>query len=81
MDVDGGRGALREMTGTGSPTVVMEGGDGDTSDSYFFAEDDVAQVTRTCVYDRANLGQADPAPGPRGSRSSSATSKRCSSSR
>jgi pimeloyl-ACP methyl ester carboxylesterase len=23
-------------------------------------------LTRTCVYDRANLGQSDPAPGPRG---------------
>jgi pimeloyl-ACP methyl ester carboxylesterase len=44
----------------------MEGGDGDTSDSYHFAEGDVAKVTRTCVYDRANLGQSDPAPGPRG---------------
>jgi pimeloyl-ACP methyl ester carboxylesterase len=66
VDVDGGRGLYVRCTGTGSPTVVMEGGDGDTSDSYFFAEDDVAQVTRTCVYDRANLGQSDPAPGPRG---------------
>lgn len=44
----------------------MEGGDGDTSDSYAFAEPAVAKVTRACVYDRANLGQSDPAPGPRG---------------
>jgi hypothetical protein len=27
---------------------------------------EVAAVTRTCVYDRANLGRSDPAPGPRG---------------
>jgi pimeloyl-ACP methyl ester carboxylesterase len=66
VNIDGGRGLYVRCTGTGSPTVVMEGGDGDTSDSYFFAEDEVAQVTRTCVYDRANLGQSDPAPGPRG---------------
>lgn len=66
VKIEGGRGLYVRCTGTGSPTVMMEGGDGDTSDSYFFAEDDVAQVTRTCVYDRANLGQSDPAPGPRG---------------
>ena len=61
-----GRGLYVRCTGTGSPTVVMEGGDEDTSDSYAFAEPAVAKVTRTCVYDRANLGRSDPAPGPRG---------------
>jgi alpha/beta hydrolase fold len=66
VEIDGGRGLYVRCTGTGSPTVVMEGGDGDTSDSYRFAEADVAEVTRTCVYDRANLGRSDPAPGPRG---------------
>jgi pimeloyl-ACP methyl ester carboxylesterase len=71
-DLDGvtkigrGRGLYVRCTGTGSPTVVMEGGDEDTSDSYAFAEAAVAKVTRTCVYDRANLGRSDPAPGPRG---------------
>ena len=44
----------------------MEGGDEDTSDSYAFAESRLAAVTRTCVYDRANLGRSDAAPGPRG---------------
>ena len=63
-----GRGLYVRCTGTGSPTVVMEGGDEDTSDSYAFAEPAVARVTRTCVYDRANLGLSDPAPGPRGLR-------------
>ena len=38
----------------------------DTSDSYAFAEPTVSKLTRTCVYDRANLGQSDPAPAPRG---------------
>jgi hypothetical protein len=66
VNIDGGRGLYVRCTGEGSPTVVMEGGDGDTSDSYLFAEDELAQATRTCVYDRANLGQSDPAPGPRG---------------
>jgi alpha/beta hydrolase fold len=66
VDIDGDRGLYVRCTGTGSPTVVMEGGDGDTSDSYFFAEEEVAMTTRTCVYDRANLGQSDPSQGPRG---------------
>jgi len=43
----------------------MEGGDGDTSNSYAFAESIIASLTRTCVYDRANLGWSDPAPGVR----------------
>ena len=66
VKVDGGRGLYLRCSGTGSPTVVMEGGDEDTSDSYAFAESRLAAVTRTCVYDRANLGRSDPAPGPRG---------------
>jgi alpha/beta hydrolase fold len=66
VDIEGDRGLYARCTGSGSPTVVMEAGDGDTSDSYTFAEDEIAEVTRTCVYDRANLGQSDPAPGPRG---------------
>jgi alpha/beta hydrolase fold len=61
-----GRKLYVRCTGSGSPTVVMEGGDEDTSDSYAFAEPAVAKVTRTCVYDRANLGRSGPAPGPRG---------------
>src|ERR687897_2979302 len=66
VKVDGDRGLYIRCTGNGSPTVVMEGGDGDTSDSYAFAEPAVAKVTRACVYDRANVGRSDPAPGPRG---------------
>jgi pimeloyl-ACP methyl ester carboxylesterase len=66
VKVDGDRGLYVRCTGTGSPTVIMEGGDEDTSDSYLFAEPTVSKLTRTCVYDRANLGQSDPAPGPRG---------------
>ena len=66
VKIDGDRGLYVRCMGSGSPTVVMEGGDGDTSDSYAFAEPAVSEVTRACVYDRANLGRSDPAPGPRG---------------
>jgi pimeloyl-ACP methyl ester carboxylesterase len=66
VKIDGDRGLYVRCTGTGSPAVIMEGGDEDTSDSYSFAEPAVSKLTRTCVYDRANLGQSDPASGPRG---------------
>ena len=66
VNIGGARGLYLWCTGTGSPTVLMEGGDGDASDSYAFAEPAVSRVTRTCVYDRANLGRSNPAPGPRG---------------
>lgn len=66
VQIGGGRGLYIRCVGKGSPVVVMEGGDGDTSDSYAFAEADVAKVTRVCAYDRAGLGQSDKPPGPRG---------------
>ena len=66
VKVDDGRSLYLHCTGEGSPTLVLEGGDEDTSDSYGFAEDALSGVTRTCVYDRANLGQSDPDPRRRG---------------
>ena len=66
VSIEGNRGLYVRCTGSGSPTVIMEGGDEDTSNSYAFAEPSIAKVTRTCVYDRANLGQSGPDPGPRG---------------
>jgi hypothetical protein len=66
VKIDGDRGLYVRCTGSGSPTVFMEGGDEDTSDSYGYAESPVAKVTRTCVYDRANLGRSDPREGPLG---------------
>jgi len=65
FEVAEGRSLYLRCTGSGSPTLLLEGGDGDNSDSYAFAESTLADVTRTCVYDRANLGMSDPAPGPR----------------
>lgn len=65
VSVDGRRLYVR-CTGSGSPTLMLEGGDEDTSSSYSYAEAELAAVTRTCVYDRANLGSSDPAHGPRG---------------
>jgi hypothetical protein len=66
VDIGHGRSLYLRCSGDGSPTVILEGGDEDTSDSYRFAEAELAAVTRTCVYDRANLGRSGPADGPRG---------------
>lgn len=66
VKVDGARGLYVRCTGSGSPTVFMEGGDEDTNYSYLYAEEPVAKVTSTCVYDRANLGGSDPHKGPIG---------------
>ena len=65
ISIDGKRGLYVKCTGRGSPTVLMEGGDEDTSDSYAFAEPSISEVARTCVYDRANLGQSGPVAGQR----------------
>ena len=66
IEVADGRSLYLRCTGTGLPTIILEGGDGDTSASNAFAESALATETRTCVYDRANLGMSDAAPGPRG---------------
>ena len=66
FDIGDGRSLYVRCTGTGSPTVILEAGDDDPSASYDFAVPALSAVTRTCVYDRANLGRSDPDPGPRG---------------
>jgi pimeloyl-ACP methyl ester carboxylesterase len=60
VTLDDGRELFLQCSGAGSPTVVLEGGDDDTSQSYAYAVDQLAAVTRTCAYDRANLGQSAP---------------------
>jgi pimeloyl-ACP methyl ester carboxylesterase len=53
-------------TGSGSPTVVLEAGLGETSYSMAgWIAPAVAQVTRVCVYDRAGYGWSEAAAGPR----------------
>jgi pimeloyl-ACP methyl ester carboxylesterase len=51
--------------GSGSPTVVMEGGYGDWSPSFSGLQQRVAAFTRVCSYDRAGFGFSDPGPMPR----------------
>lgn len=50
----------------GSPTLVIEGGDDDTSASDNLAVPPLGETTRTCVYHRANLGRSEHEPRKRG---------------
>lgn len=51
--------------GKGLPTVILEGGLGSASKTWASVQPAIAQFTRVCSYDRAGLGQSDPAPTPR----------------
>jgi pimeloyl-ACP methyl ester carboxylesterase len=56
----GGRSLYLDCRGSGSPTVVLESGMGSGAGAWSAVLDDLAQTTRTCAYDRANLGSSDP---------------------
>jgi pimeloyl-ACP methyl ester carboxylesterase len=60
----GGRKLFLRCTGSGSPTVVFQGG---LTTDWAKVQDRVAKFTRACSYDPANglWGRSDPAPTPR----------------
>ena len=62
-DVGGHRLHLH-CTGTGSPTVVLEGGLGEMSSNWARIAPAVAGTTRVCAYDRAGQGWSDDAAHP-----------------
>jgi pimeloyl-ACP methyl ester carboxylesterase len=64
----GGRHLYLESTGAGSQTVIFECGMGCRAESLANLAAEVQQFTRTVIYDRAGLGQSDPAPTPRTSQ-------------
>jgi pimeloyl-ACP methyl ester carboxylesterase len=51
--------------GTGSPTVLLESGNGPTSSGWAWVQAEVAQTTRVCAYDRAGTGRSEESPNPR----------------
>ncbi len=55
-------------TGSGSPTVVIEAGWGDSSASWGWVQPEVAKTTRICTYDRAGMGWSEASPQPRTAR-------------
>jgi pimeloyl-ACP methyl ester carboxylesterase len=60
IDVGGHRLHL-SCTGSGTPTVVLEPGAGETSSNLGWIAPAVARDTRVCVYDRAGRGWSEPA--------------------
>jgi pimeloyl-ACP methyl ester carboxylesterase len=54
--------------GSGSPTVILDSGLGDSMLSWARVQSHIAQFTRVCSYDRAGMGWSDPSPNPRTSR-------------
>jgi pimeloyl-ACP methyl ester carboxylesterase len=63
VDVGGHR-LFISCSGTGSPTVVLEGGLGQGSAYWARIVPEVASTTRVCAYDRAGRGRSEPADGP-----------------
>lgn len=61
----GGRRLHLCCQGAGQPTVILEAGLGDTGATWAAIQPILAQETRVCSYDRAGLGNSDPAPRPR----------------
>jgi pimeloyl-ACP methyl ester carboxylesterase len=60
----GGHKLFIACAGTGSPTVVLEGGLGQGSAYFARIAPAVAATTRVCAYDRAGRGGSEPAPAP-----------------
>jgi alpha/beta hydrolase family protein len=61
----GGRSLFLECVGAGSPTVVMETGQGGDHTQWYKIVPAIRGTNRTCTYDRANIGASDKAPTPR----------------
>jgi pimeloyl-ACP methyl ester carboxylesterase len=52
-------------TGEGSPTIVVDAGNGDFSVGWSGIQPEVAKFAHICTYDRAGYGWSDPSPKPR----------------
>jgi pimeloyl-ACP methyl ester carboxylesterase len=62
----GGRALYLTCSGEGSPTVILDGGGfGGGVNSWVSVQPGVAEITRVCSFDRADVDQSDPAPKPR----------------
>ena len=67
--VDVGNHSLHiNCVGQGSPTVILEAASGGMSAHWVRVQQQIAQTTRVCAYDRAGLGWSEPGPEPRDAR-------------
>ena len=60
-----GRRLHLKCAGAGTPTVILDAGLGLDSSIWTRVQPELAEITRTCAYDRAGYGQSDPGPLPR----------------
>jgi pimeloyl-ACP methyl ester carboxylesterase len=61
VDVGGYRLAIH-CIGEGSPTVILETGLAAPSEYWAPIQQEIAELTRVCRFDRAGRGKSDPAP-------------------
>jgi len=61
--VDGQRRLNLACMGQGSPTVLFDGGQGDSMLVWRLVQGEVAKLTHACAYDRAGIGFSDPRSG------------------
>jgi pimeloyl-ACP methyl ester carboxylesterase len=61
----GGYQLSAHVKGSGKPVVVLEAGFGNGCETWSKVQDDIAQFTTVCSYDRASLGWSESAPAPR----------------
>ena len=54
-----------QITGSGSPAVVMLSGSADFSPTWVLVVPEIAKTHRVCTYDRAGLGWSEASPNPR----------------
>jgi pimeloyl-ACP methyl ester carboxylesterase len=64
----GGRKMHIDCLGTGTPTVILDSGLGDSALSWSKVQPEIAKFTRVCSYDRAGIGYSDPSPEARTSK-------------
>lgn len=62
--VDGPRRLNLYCVGSGSPTVVLDAGSGNSMATWRHVQAEIGQTTRVCAYDRAGLGFSDAAERP-----------------
>jgi pimeloyl-ACP methyl ester carboxylesterase len=61
VTVDGARRLNLYCDGSGSPTVLLDAGSGNSMATWRRVQAEIARVTRVCAYDRAGLGFSDAA--------------------
>jgi pimeloyl-ACP methyl ester carboxylesterase len=64
FEIGGGRKLFLDCVGSGTPTILLEAGDENTGPNQWkLVIPRLSEASRTCTYDRAGLGQSDPATG------------------